>query len=500
MKTFLKILFFLILGFNLILASWYVLHSDIEYSSEVARDLFLMNEVTQKKIVLIGPSSTTGLFHGPLWTYINYPAYFIGNGNPVFVGWGWILFIIAFLISGFYIGKKLFDKNTAYLFTLMLSIYCVFITRNLYNPHGAFFLVPAFFFFLIRYIQTFKVKYLIAHIFVNGMIIQFQMAIGIPFFILSFLYIFFLAIKSNKKSHLLSFLLIFFTIGNFIIFDLRHEFLLSKQVLKFITSGSKEYFLIFQMLEQRFRFLVGGAEILRADSGNINYILFSVLMIFLFFQIKDNKYKKIYFSFLYFYFGYLIVSNLNGGGLLYFYLFPLFPIVFLIFSSFSSSRYSKLFLIIFFIVFYSNEYNALTYDILQANYSMGKSELSWLFFKNLSSKVFDGKEKEFGYFVYSPDVIGYKPKYAMFYAGKLYQKKAVYFQKKPVTYLVIAPPAQNNPYMKDEWWKVNLLHINKKPESVINFDNGYKIEKYIFSERETSIPTEKGIDPGLHFR
>ncbi|RJQ25344.1 hypothetical protein C4577_06085 [Candidatus Parcubacteria bacterium] len=499
MNRVLKILFFIIIAFNIFFASWYVLHNDIEFTSEVARDLFLLDEISKKKIVLIGPSSTTGLFHGPLWTYINYPAYAIGQGDPVVVGWGWISFIILFLISSYYIGKNLFDSRTGYLFTLMLSIYSVYIAKNLYNPHGAFFLVPAFFFFFIRYIETLKVKYLIIHVLLTGMIIQFQMAIGIPFLILSFLYIALLTIKSQKYLHLLSFSLILLTLSNFLIFNLRHESLLSQQVMKFITSGSSGYHHILQMLEQRFRFMVGGAEILRVDPGNINYILFLILIVFLVFQIVQNKNKKIYFSFLYFYFGYLIISNLNGGGLLYFYLFPLFPLVFLIFSSFSNSKYPKVFMGIFFVIFLLNTFNALDFDIKSSYHSMGKSEWSWMFYKKLALEVFTGKE-EFGYFVYSPDVVGYRPKYALFYTEKLYPHKAIYFQKKPVTYLIIAPPPSNNPYMKDEWWRINLLHINKKPESVINFDNGYKIEKYFLSEKEILVPVEQGIDPGIHFR
>lgn len=496
----LKILFFVIVIFNLVLSSWYVLHNDIDFTPEVARDFFLLDEIHRKKIVLIGPSSTTGLFHGPLWTYINYPAYLVGSGNPVAVGWGWIVMIGVFLISGFYIARSLFDSKTAYFFVLMISVYSVFHAKSLYNPHGAMFVIPAFFFFLMRYGLTYKIKYLIIHVLLAGILIQFQMAIGIPFLILSFLYVLFYGIKKHKKKYLLVYLLIFVTLVNFFAFDIRHEFLLSKLTLRFLGSHGSENSNIISMFYQRIKFMTTGVEFLRADPGYRNLVIFLISTFFLLVQVKDNIHRKIYYSFLYFYFGFLVLSNLNAGGLLYFYLFPLFPLVFLIFSSFLTSRYSKIFIMLFLVMFLFNLKSA-TNDIVNAERNfIGKGETSWLFLKNTATKIFEGKESEFGYYVYHPDVIAYRAKYAMYYAQTLSSKTAHYFQKKRVTYLFIAPPPSDNPYMKDEWWKINLVHINKKPDQVITFKNGYKIEKYMLTDQEIKIPVEEGIDPGIHFR
>ncbi len=500
MKKVFKFLFIALIIFNLILSAHYVLHQDILFSSEIARDFLLLSELDQKKIVLIGPSSTTGLFHGPAWTYINYPAYLIGRGNPVIVGWGWVVMVIIFIVSGFYFAKKLFDIKTAYLFSLMISIYSVFLVKGFYNPHGAMLVLPAFFFFIIRYAQTLKAKYLIIHIILAGMLIQFQMAIGIPFFILSFFYTLFITIRSQKKIHLLTYGLIVVTVSNFIIFDLRHDFLLSKVSTRFLTSAGRDKPQILSMLKQRINYMSGGVEFIRPDPGYINLAIFIVFAVLLFFQIKDNRYRKIYLSFIYFYGGYLILSNLNAGGLLYFYLFPLFPFVFLIFSSLSSSRYGKVFILLFLIIFFINVKNAISEIAPAQERFIGKDKESWLFHKNLASSVFSTKDNEFGYFVYSPDVIAYRSKYALSYIQKGSSKKAYYFEKKPITYLVIAPPPIDNPYMKDEWWRINLLHINKLPESVRNFENGYKIERYVLSEKETKIPVEPNIDPGLKFR
>ncbi len=499
MKTVLKVFFFVLVGLHLVLASWYVLHNDITFSSEIGRDFFLLGELDQKKIVLIGPSSSTGLFHGPLWAYVNYPAYLLGNGNPVIVGWYWIFLVICFLLTNFFLAKKLFDKTTAYLFVLMTSLYMVFHAHGFYNPHGAMLLTPLFFFFFIRYIETLKVRYLITHIFIASAIVQFQLAVGIPLLILSFFYISIKAVRSRKKKHILIFLLLFISLGNFLIFDIRHNFLLSHLTLRYLASPGRDHPNYLLLLGDRLNLMTSGTEILRLNGGYRNLVAFFLLLFFIFVQIRDKKYKTIYVGFLYFYVGFFVLSLINTGPVLYFYLFPLFPFVFLIFSSFVTSRYKKVFIIIFFTMYVINLQTALT-DTQNAKNFIGKDIYSWKFLYRVTSLVYEGKEKEFGYFVYAPNVTAFEEKYAMQYGQKMHQKNVYYFTKKPITYLIIAPPPSNNPYMLDAWWRINQIKIAKEPDVIVPFENGYKIEKYVLNDDEIKIPFDPAIDPGLHFR
>src|SRR3989344_1542324 len=111
MKLLLYLILLLITLFNIYLSSSLVRHGEVNFFNDVARDFLLLQEVDYKKIVLIGPrSSTNNLFHGPLWTYINYPAYLLGDGNPVIVAWFWIVLGCMFLLSGFYMTRKLFGN------------------------------------------------------------------------------------------------------------------------------------------------------------------------------------------------------------------------------------------------------------------------------------------------------------------------------------------------------------------------------------------------------
>src|SRR5947208_2555439 len=113
----------LLILYNLYLCCISVLNGEVNFFNDVARDFLLLQELDYKKIVFIGPrSNTTGLFHGPLWTYINYPAYLLGHGNPVVVAWFWILLTIVFLIVSFFIAKKLFGTFPALVYSLLLSV------------------------------------------------------------------------------------------------------------------------------------------------------------------------------------------------------------------------------------------------------------------------------------------------------------------------------------------------------------------------------------------
>lgn len=503
MKKYLKLLIFVLLGINLIFALWFVLNNDIVFSSDIARDFLLFGEILQKKIILIGPkSSVAGLFHGPLWLYVNFPAYLIGNGNPVIVGYWWVLLSFAVLIPYYYMAKDLFNKNAAYLFILMASLFFSFHTKSMFNPDGAMFAIPFFFYFFIKYLNTWKIKYLIAHILTTGFIIQFELAIGIPLFGLSLVYLLFRILKSGNKKHILAFLVILIPLSTFMIFDLRHQFLLLHGVLRYLSPSSGDpakYNYAFMLLD-RAKLMISQVEFIRPDPNFRNMIVAVIFIFFLYTQIKHRKYNLIYFSFLYFYVGFYALTLINKGAVLSFYMYPFFPLVFLMFSTFITSKFSKVFLVIFIIIYLINVNTAIT-DAKNAYGFFGKDLTSWKFLNNMANTFFSQKENKFGYFLYTPDVIGYGPKYALSYQQKFHKDvSATYIDKQRVTFVIVAPQAVDNPFITYKWWKENTINIRSNPISVINFSNGYKIEKYNFTKKEIDIPYNKNYDPGLGFR
>ena len=501
MKKIILLLFLAFVLFNVILASWYVIHGDVNFSSDIARDFFLMQEIHQKKIILIGPrSSVGGLFHGPLWLYLNYPAYLVGNGNPVVVGWYWILLTILFLVSCYFVGKNLFNTTTAYLFVLMTSLYLVYHGKALINPHGALFLLPTFFYFFIKYIKTLKLRYLVFHILLGGAMVQFQIAIGGPMMMLTIIALTGIIVRNHKNKHFITFFLWLLPFSTFILFETRHNFILIHSMVRHFSGGDRYHTFLFFLLE-RIRVMATGVEFLRGDAIQNGSLYVSLIWVFLLFkQIKDNNHRTIYLAFVYFYVGFFLISLVNRYELLYFYVYPLFPLAFLIFSSFSVSKLKKFFIFIFFIMYAANLIGIIKQVQLSDNI-IGKALDDWKFLYKMSATLYRQSDNNFGYFVYSPDVLGYGPRYAMEYTGKFYKNKIFYnTQKKHVTYIVVEPPAKNQPYMLHEWWVKNKLNISSKPVSVINFENGYKIEKYLLTEQETKIPFASDINIGIFYR
>ncbi|MBI4062448.1 hypothetical protein HY410_00845, partial [Candidatus Gottesmanbacteria bacterium] len=328
---------------NIFLSSWSVLKGDIYFISDVARDMFLLEEVHEKAIVLIGPRASGLMFHGPLWSYLNYPGYILGGGNPVAVGWYWIFLIILFLIICFFIARQLFNKTSAGLFVLMISMYFAFHSNSLSNPNGAMFTIPFFFFFFIRYLQTLNVRFLLLHIVAAGAMIQFQIAIGVPFTILSFAYAFFFAIKRRKAKHVLAYAIVPILLGNFIVFDVRHDFIITRNALRHLGTSDSSV-LILDLVRDRVNAIASGMEFLRFGPANGQTYTIIIFFLFLVLQIKHNIHRGVYLVFLYFFLGFFILSLANRFPLLPFYIFPLYPFVFLIFSSFVTSRHNRIFL------------------------------------------------------------------------------------------------------------------------------------------------------------
>lgn len=501
MKKLLLFIVIILIGISTVLSSWYVIHGDIFFTADIARDFHLLQELDEKKIVLIGPRSSGELYHGPLWTYLNYPAYLFGKGDPVVVGWFWVVFALAATLLNYILARRMFSRNVAYLYALMVALYFSFHTRGMSHPHAAMALIPLTFACFVWYAITRKIKFLASLVVLCGILIQFELAPGIPLTMLSVGATAFLIWRKREYNHFLVFLLLPLTLGNFILFDIRHNHLLLQKLFGFITPyQGGELFDYSMFIKNRLWLLFSSVELLRRDPGGRNLILFLVMLVGIAVQLRDHKHVIFYRSFLYFYVGFFVLSFIDKGPILYYHLYPLFLWVFLVFCSLYTSRYKKAFLVLFIVLFVMNLDSSIG-DARDAAGYIGVHKYSWKFLSGVAQKVFDGPEKAFGYFVYSPDVLGYEPKYAMFYEATRHpQKKASSFQKLSVTYLVAAPHPPADPFMKDEWWRTNQVNIRREPDEVVKFENGYKIEKYFLTAAEQRVTFDPAIDPGLHFR
>lgn len=478
------------------LSSWYVLNGDLIFHTDMGRDFLLLDELFHKKFVLVGPRADwTGLFHGPLWLYFNLPAYFVGRGNPIVVGWYWIFMLIIFATVYYFIARKMFDRNTAFLYIPLFLSSMIVYTNNFYNPIGALFLIPIFYYLTFQYTKTKKIIYMLLDLLIAGFIFQFQIAVGGPLLILLIAYFIYQILKEKKYFHLLGFSTLFIPLSTSILFDIRHNFMQFNAVINHFSGKEKFSSVDFLVkLSNRISTLTGSG--LGFFSGqywffNIisGYIL--VLTIYHVFTNKKIEFKIQYGLFLLFYLGFYFLSMIHNGLVLVHYLLPLIPLPILIFASSYKHLNKKLFTIVYFFIIITNI--AIGINLVRSSYQyIGKDKSSWKFLLTVAKTVYENSdEKNIGVYLFAPDMYGYSQKYAMLYGQSLFPEKTMSFSKKrKETFLVYEPAPLDRPYLNGEDWRTGLVKIHTSPVKVIKFPNGYKIEKYVLDENQLKIPSD----------
>lgn len=506
LKKYALIFTLVVVFINIILGAWPILNNDIFFKSDVARDFLLFEEISQKGIILIGPraSGMPGLFHGPLWIYLNYPAYIIGQGNPIFVGYFWIILNILFLFSSYILAKKLFNQAVANVYIILLSAATIFYINSLFNPYGAMMILPLFLYTFIRYTETLNGKYFLYNLLAVGAIIQFQMAVGLPLLILTSIYALYIIRKHKLFRHLLFFSVLIIPFSTFILFDIRHNFGQFNTIISSFTSESSiPYTPYMDRLVDRWNNITTNLFLAQGIfSSIINKIIFIVLVFFTYMRLRAKKdaFVHKYFILIYFYLGFYIVSIMFNGILLGHYTFPVIPLIFLIFSSTVLYLNRKVFLSILLILVVVNIWDGV---IHAQNYTKvkGNTLTSWQFQHQAVKKVFESANEEFGYYIYAPDYYAYAQKYAYSYTKKLYPDKKSYLaQKKPITYTVVEPAPPDRKELTDVFWIKSLVKIQNPPEKVLNYPNGFAIKEYRVTDKDLQESSDPQTAEWIHFR
>ncbi len=512
MNRFLKLLLFAVIALNIFFSMWYVLHNDIFFHTDIARDFLLLDDLAKRKLVLIGPRSSgpTGFYHGPAWMYLNYPAYLLGNGNPVAVGWFWVLLNIAFLAASYAVAKKLFNAKTALIFVALLSLFPSIPDtvkswfNGYYNPFGAMFLMPFYFYSIVSYGRSMKAKWLVFALLLNGFMFQFQVAFGGPLLILTSLYAFFLIFRKRTFSHLLSYLVLLVPFSTYIVFDLRHDFSHVRAAINLFNNPYKETIPFIEIVKQRLGMMnMTGMHLFREphDVFGIIYAYAIAFGIYLALKSKAVKEKLPFKMALYLYVGYFVLSCFHNGWLMYYYWMPIFPVVFLMFAAIEPALPKKLYYSLFAFALVWNIGMSFNY-LKQSDSFIGKNYESWKFQSAMVETIFkDAGSREFGFFIYTPDIFAYSTKYPFVYHQRTRpDAKMAIYERKPLTYLVIAPPPAEKPWLTGDWWKSNKIGIKKTPDRIWQFDNGYRVEKFTLNEKDLARPMDQNLNDWIYFR
>jgi len=484
-----------------------VLKNDIGFNTDLARDFLLLENIQETRdIPLIGPRSggIPGVFHGPSWIFLNLPAFIIGDQNPVIVGWFWILLIVISLGITYFVGRKVYGHIVGILAAVLVALASIPNSHNLFNPYGAVIFSPLFLYYLYKYFIENRARDLIFSLFILGVVIQFQVAFGAPLLILAAVIIIYQIIKRKNFKHLLAFIILVVPFSTYLVFDLRHDFLELRSIILYITGNSGEVndFYFIDLVKNRYDGIINSLVIVPYASKLVIALTVSVYVSLFYKNIKSNdKYAKFFLLFCYFFVGYWIMTFLFKGVVWSYYYWPFMPLVAIIMASALKYMNKFVFAIFFLILLYFSFNYSYNYSEYIKNSFVGKDGGSWQFNLSLAETVFSQNDKEFSYYIFSPDQFGYSPKYAMNYlAGKRPGVKAQPYSKSKTTYLIIAPPGGDGNSIGGEWWKVNRVKITNEPIEVINFPNGFKIEKHNLSEDDISIPSDPNLIDSLIFR
>ena len=213
------------------------------FNMDNARDMVDVREmVILHKLRLTGPTSAIeGLFNGPFWYYLLAIPFLLSGGDP----YASILMEIALWAVGGFFLLKLVSRWGEWLIlpigvAWIASDYIVLTNLYAFNPNPVTLLAPLFIYLLVEYLEKRRVIYGIYAWILAGLFFNFEMNFGVftPFIILASL-IFTGNTKLLKQKWFWAGVAAFVVfLSPQVIFDLKHQFIMSKALLRHILENS----------------------------------------------------------------------------------------------------------------------------------------------------------------------------------------------------------------------------------------------------------------------
>ena len=502
---------------SLVCALSIAIHGDLLFHTDIARDHLLIEDMLMKqRPALIGPRAggIPGVFHGPLWLYINIPFFLLGNGNPVAVGRGWFVMWVGSLLLLWYVAKRVLNNtNGALAVTTFFALLTFTRITNYLNPAGAMLVVAAWFYGVVMYYRENKARFLALTYFIIGIIIQFQMALGVPLFLLTSLGILWIIFQRKSWRHLVSIFATMPFLATFIIFDIRHDFLQLKSVMNYLigdVSFGKSTLTFGPLLMERFYLMrIRLEEMLSSGVLSTDFVVAIVSVCFGYLiaktRLRHISWKKSFPDFLgifaFFWIGYWVITLMYKGVMWGYYFEPLLPVAALSFVGLiikTSPRYGLLFVALCCALM--TPFHWLP-SILSSSNRTTSVKGEWVNMKEIYERnMFSTKApKDFGYFIFTRDRLGYSQTYAMHYLAKLHPDFNIHpFEKRKTTYLLVE--TEYSSVVNQDYWKKYQVKINSVPKEVIKLTGSFVIERYELTDDELKIPANTDLSTDIFYR
>ncbi len=223
-----------------------VITNSFAFTYDVGRDMLnLWNIAYVHKIPLIGQTTgLEGIFYGPWWYYMLTPFFVIFRGDPQGIAFIMALVGILTIIIGFIFGKSIGGLFFGILFASLISVSPILISLSaqIWNPN----VIPLFVVLVLLvlykiYSQSKKSKS--KHYFLLGLLLAFNIDLEIVFGLLLFFGIMLSVVNIARKKlsfkSILSFILGLLVIFSpRIFFEFRHQFLMTKSFISFLSGGN----------------------------------------------------------------------------------------------------------------------------------------------------------------------------------------------------------------------------------------------------------------------
>lgn len=237
------ILFILFLG---VLYNFKITYGgNFTFNMDFAADMVNVREmvILQKpRLIAGGSGGIEGLFYGPGWYYLLSIPFVFSSGDPYGVV---IMQIILWVIGGYFLLKLTSRWGLGAILVAgsiwIASHYIVTAMRVPFSPNSIIFLTPVFIFMLLEYIKSGKARYCIGSFFLGGFFFNSEMAYGlfVPLIITALVFI----LNKNllkKRVFWVGSTFFFLWLVPQILFDLRHDFLLSKAIFSYFNKSLTE--------------------------------------------------------------------------------------------------------------------------------------------------------------------------------------------------------------------------------------------------------------------
>lgn len=471
-----KLFIFLGLLIVVIIGSWLrlsgILSNSFAFTYDVGRDMLAVeNIVVNHKITLLGPTTgVEGIFYGPWWYFILSIPFFIFSGNPQGIAFFMSIIGITAILLGYTIGKKIGGVFLGIFFSAFISFspIVIFSSSQIWNPNLVPFLTLLVFLMLYSLSfdskpETSKAKYLLLFGLLLGLIIDMEIVFGILLFLSICISLIFIFRKRSTIKEMLFFALgLLFIFSPRIIFEVRHDFLMTKTFISTFSNGfmlPKQFYIFDALISGLNSLFSTWNATLVGQNSIVGFILiiFVFLSLLFFYKKMENIQKQFIKTILIVIIIFLIGITFFDQAVWPHYLvgIPVFYIL-LVSLVINTTRIAlKKTWIIFFILlvlFWININPMRVLDNIRKPLWEGNAAVYRNQIAIIDYVYNEAKGKDFKYIVYTPAVHDYTYRYLFSWYGK---KKYGYIpsQKNTVLFYVILEPDYDLPFRLKDWLK-----------------------------------------------